>query len=368
MTRTKMLAVGMLPPPVGGQALMFQRAIEGLREQYDLTVIDTQFQSNLGESGKFSMRKLTHFFSLLLGKIIPHILETKVDILFYCLSGPSAFGLIKDLIFLVPLRARARRTVLYLYGAGGITFLMQKNALLRAWASLVLLEPDLVLRPPYCSHEAALCRAKREVIINNGIEDPVGMLPEKIQKWPVGELRFTFIGLIAEEKGVFDLIEIARLLRDRSHRFTLSIVGEGLAKEISRLKELITLYNLSESVQLTGVLVGVEKFRLLQQTTIFLFPSYFPAETQTTVLMEALAVDVPVVAYDWGGINTIIDQGINGYSVPVHDKEAFCRAIERILTEGNIDRMRVAARRIFLERFTLDKHIAALRQAFRSLE
>jgi glycosyltransferase involved in cell wall biosynthesis len=368
MKRTTMLAVGMLPPPVGGQAMMFQRAIEGLREKYDLTVINTQFQRNLGESGKFSLRKLTHFFRLLFGQVVPRILEAKFDILLYCLSGPSTFGLIKDLIFLVPLRARARRTVFYLYGAGGITFLMERNSLLRAWARWVLFEPDLVLRPPYSSNEAALCRAKRELIINNGIEDPIGTLPEAVQRWPGGELLFAFIGLVTEEKGVFDLVEIARRLRDKSHRFTLSIVGEGLPAEVSRLKELIARYNLSQFVQLTGVVVGVEKFRLLQQTTIFLFPSYFPAETQTTAIMEALAVGVPVVAYDWGGINTIIDQGVNGYLVPLRDKKGFCRAIEQVLADGNIDRMRVAARRIFLERFTVDKHVEALRHAFKLIE
>jgi glycosyltransferase involved in cell wall biosynthesis len=196
----------------------------------------------------------------------------------------------------------------------------------------------------------------------------MGMFSGAVQRWPDGELLFAFIGLITEEKGVFDLVEIARLLRDKSYRFTLSIVGEGLPAEISRLNNLIARYNLSRFVQLTGVVIGVEKFRLLQQTTIFLFPSYFPAETQTTALMEALAVGVPVVAYDWGGINTIIDQGVNGYLVPPRDKEGFCRAIEQVLADGNIDRMRMAARSIFLERFTLNKHVEALRQAFRSIE
>ena len=42
----------------------------------------------------------------------------------------------------------------------------------------------------------------------------------------------------------------------------------------------------------------------------------------------------------------------------------FCRAIEKILTEGNIDYMRAAARRIFLERFTLEQHVDALFRAF----
>ena len=71
MKRTKVLAVGMLPPPVGGQALMFKRAVDALQNKYDLKVVDIQFQKNLGESGLFSVRKLPHFFALLLGQNRP---------------------------------------------------------------------------------------------------------------------------------------------------------------------------------------------------------------------------------------------------------------------------------------------------------
>src|SRR5262249_25620931 len=142
----------------------------------------------------------------------------------------------------------------------------------------------------------------------------------------------------------------------------------GLPAEIARLRRLILHYDLSEHIHLLGVVVGKQKFELLQKTTVFLFPSYFRAETQPTVLIEALAEGVPIVAYDWRGISTIVDQGVNGYLVPLRDTKSFCQATERILTEGNIDRMRIDARRIYLERFTLDPHIKALRQAFQSLE
>lgn len=67
-------------------------------------------------------------------------------------------------------------------------------------------------------------------------------------------------------------------------------------------------------------------------------------------------------------ISTIIDQGVNGYVVPPRDADAFCRAIEQVLTSGNIERMRTAARRIFLEQFTLDRHVEALRLAFQSVD
>jgi glycosyltransferase involved in cell wall biosynthesis len=367
MKKKKMLAVGMLPPPMGGQALMFKRAVHALRENYDLEVIDIQFQKNLGESGVFSSRKVLHFFTLLFGKIIPSVHRRGFDILYYCLSGPSTLGLIKDLVFLSVLRPRAKKTVYHIHGAGGITFLLQQNVLLRAWARLVLFKPDLVLRPASSLDESALCKAGAGIVVDNCAEDPLTSAAKPMPKWPDVELSFAFVGLVTEDKGVFDLVEIARLLRDKGHQFTMSIVGEGLPNEVARLEGLIRLYDLTKSVRLTGVLVGEEKFRLLRQTTVFLFPTFFRAETQPTALMEALAVGVPIVAYDWRGINTIIDQGVNGYMVPSRDVNAFCGAIDKILANEHIDAMRAAARRIFEERFTPERHVEALRRAFESL-
>lgn len=368
MTQATLLAVGMLPPPITGQALMFQRAVDALQKHYDLKTIDSQFQKTVGDAGSLSVRKVLLFFALLFGKITPLVLTKKFDILYYCVAGPSTVGLVKDLLFISLLRLRTRKTVYHFHGAGGIQLLMRSNFFLRAWARLVLIEPDLVLRPASPSDDAILCKAKRDIVVDNGIEDPITMVPNSAQKWPLARLSFTFIGVVTEGKGVFELVEIARLLRDRGHHFTLSIVGDGKPEEIARLEQLIAEHDLREFVRLTGVLIGEQKFMLLQQTTIFLFPTYYQAETQPTVIMEAIGLGVPAVAYDWRGINTIIDQGVNGYVVPPRDVHAFCQAIEKILSDGSIDRMRGAARRIFLERFTLDRHVDKLMCAFQSLD
>ena len=348
---------------------MFKRAIDILQKYYDLKVANIQFQNTLGESGSFSVRKVSRFISILFRKIIPLVFTKKYDILYYCVAAPSKLGLIKDLIFLGFLRLRAHKTVYHLHGAGGVTLVMHCGVIMRAWARLVLFEPDIVLRPPgMASDEADLCKAKHEKIIFNGIEDPITIVPDLTRRWPEAELSFTFVGLITEDKGVFDLVAIARLLREAGYRFSMNIVGEGAPSEIIRLQNLIRQFDLAEFVRLTGVLVGREKFELIQKTTIFLFPSYFRAESQPTAIMEALALGVPVVASDWRGISTIIDQGVNGYIVPPREPVLFCRAIIKVLTGGQIDSMRAAARRIFLERFTLDHHAKALMAAFQLLE
>ena len=156
---------------------MFERAVDELQGYYDLKVIDTQFQKNVGDAGLLSTRKVLHFFVLLFGKIAPIAFGQKFDILYYCLAGPSTLGLIKDMVFLGVLRWRAQKTVYHFHGAGGIAHIMQRNALLRAWARLVLFKPDLTLRPASSANNSVLCKAMRDVVVDNGIEDPTATSP-----------------------------------------------------------------------------------------------------------------------------------------------------------------------------------------------
>lgn len=369
MTRPTILAVGMLPPPFGGQALMFDRAIRALRVDYDVTVIDTQLHGNIGESGTFALRKVAATVKILLLRMLPLFARRKFDILYYCISGPSTFGTIKDLLFLSLLRARAHQAVYHFHGTGGVEFLLRKSHLLRIWARVVLFGPDLGLRcAEVTPNDAALCEAKREIIIYNGIDDPDAMVPGPVDLPRSETPSFVFVGALVEEKGVFDLVEIARLLRDRGHRFILHIVGEGTPADTAELDELIRRHNLGSAIKRTGVLVGMDKFRLLKSATIFLFPTYFRAETQPLAVIEAISLRIPVVASDWRGLNTIIDDGINGYLVAPRNPAAFTRAIERMLSGNTLEPMREAARRIFLERFRIERFADDLNQAFRSLE
>lgn len=59
----------------------------------------------------------------------------------------------------------------------------------------------------------------------------------------------------------------------------------------------------------------------------FCFPSVTPRECMGLALKEAMAIGLPVAAYDSGGIREAIEDGVNGKLVPTGDKEALANAI-----------------------------------------
>ena len=156
-----MIAVGMLPPPMGGQALMFRRAIGGLQKYYELKVVDIQFQKNLGESGHFSLRKVSKFFSLFFGKMIALSLRKKFDILYYCVSGPGTFGSSQGPDFpRASASARGEDSLSLSWCRGRCLSNAKTTSSFASGRELVLFEPDMVLRPPSDANDSDTLQSK----------------------------------------------------------------------------------------------------------------------------------------------------------------------------------------------------------------
>ena len=72
-------------------------------------------------------------------------------------------------------------------------------------------------------------------------------------------------------------------------------------------------------------------------------------------ILEAMAMELPVVASDVGGIYTLIKHKVNGFLISSMDEQALAEAILQILSDPDMaDRMGKASRKIVLKNFTLD--------------
>lgn len=76
----------------------------------------------------------------------------------------------------------------------------------------------------------------------------------------------------------------------------------------------------------------------------FCFPSITPRECMGLALKEAMAVGLPVAAYDSGGIKEAVEDGVNGYLVPVGDKAALGVVIRRVLSLSGSEKIEMCKR------------------------
>jgi colanic acid/amylovoran biosynthesis glycosyltransferase len=180
-------------------------------------------------------------------------------------------------------------------------------------------------------------------------------------------VRLLSIGRLIEKKGFKFLIEACRLLRSSGFPFVCQIVGEG--PEHDHLQEAIQLSQLADTVRLRGALPQTELVEILSQSSIFVFPAVRDSAGDTdnlpTVLIEAMASSLPIIATRIAGIPEIVQHNENGILVPEKDPAQLANAI-RVMTSDQAlqERFGGASRRIAEEKFALINTVGHLKKLF----
>ncbi len=121
----------------------------------------------------------------------------------------------------------------------------------------------------------------------------------KINLIPVQKKNYdaVFIKRLNYGKGVLDLLSIWKEVCKKRHGATLVIIGDGNKEVIDKINKFITDNNLDSNIILLGAIYDFNlKFRIIKSAKLFVLPSH--EENWAIVIGEAMAAQVPVLAYD----------------------------------------------------------------------
>lgn len=101
----------------------------------------------------------------------------------------------------------------------------------------------------------------------------------------------------------------------------------------------------------------------------FCFPSITPRECMGMAMKEAMALGLPVVAYNAGGIKEAISSGVNGILVPAGDRQALSQGIRQIIDMNEEQRREIKQNNIIKARdlFDIEKTAEQLYQKITTL-
>ena len=158
-------------------------------------------------------------------------------------------------------------------------------------------------------------------------------LPTKVWQQPQQsdseETLIVSVGRLAPEKGHRYLITALNLLKQQGLACRCTFLGEGELE--AELRSLVEEYGLSAQVAFPGFCEDV--FSVLLTADVFVLPSLH--ESSPNALIEAMAVGMPCIASDVGGIVDLIEDQKNGLRIPPKDPEALASAIHRLLTDSD---------------------------------
>lgn len=146
-------------------------------------------------------------------------------------------------------------------------------------------------------------------------------------------------------KNITQLIQLFSLIQKEVPSLLL-LIGDG--PERQRAMELVRQLSLEGAVEFLGVQDRVERF--LSCADLFLLMS--ESESFGLAVLEAMACQVPVVAYRVGGLPEVIEDGASGFLVGKGDIEGFLSHALKVLKESHFARsMGLEGRRVATEKF-----------------
>jgi glycosyltransferase involved in cell wall biosynthesis len=156
-----------------------------------------------------------------------------------------------------------------------------------------------------------------------------------------------YIGQMIPRKGLRDLISAFDALYQENQNLTLQLLGDGSQR--SQLEAQAAAQASSEAIEFLGF--RSDRLELLLRFDLFVMTSSL--EGIPRCIMEAMAVGVPVVAYDIPGVDQLVKHGETGMLAPLGDVNALEDCCHQVLTNPELARHLVAnARALIDERFS----------------
>jgi glycosyltransferase involved in cell wall biosynthesis len=206
-------------------------------------------------------------------------------------------------------------------------------------------------------------KTKRELVERDGMRAdrvaafPIGLDVDYFRPAPPDhDLRLEFglpkdhllVGLISylrSYKGHEYFIEAARIIVAQRHDVTFVIVGEG--PDEPSIRSRIDQLGLSARIRMLGF--RQDLLNVFRSFDVFAIPSV-EGDTIPQVLMQALAIGLPVVSTTVGSIPDVVIEGDTGFVVPPRDARALAERIARLLDDAALRTRMGQQGRLLVER------------------
>lgn len=269
--------------------------------------------------------KIVKLTTAILGlvKTFFHLLVKNIDIVH--IHGSDIISSKRKYVYFKLVRNFDCKIIYHFHGA---SFLDQYPTASDEWKKRIkalFQEPDLII----CLSESWK-RAITEFAPYSNIEviPNAVRLPEidHLKKNTGNSVQLTFLGLIGERKGVFDLLIVVERLIEDGYDINLQIGGNG---EVDRLLNEIDLLGIGHRVQYLGWICEKERDLLLRKTDVFILPSY--AEGMPMSILEAMSYSIPVISTFVGGIPELMSDDESGFLITPGDIDALYQRLASLV-------------------------------------
>ena len=173
-----------------------------------------------------------------------------------------------------------------------------------------------------------------------------------------------FVGRLAFNKNLNVVISSFAKVVEKVPSAKLIIVGTG--PMLDEWKKIVFNLGLKENVVFTGYISQHEKMELWSKSAALILPSI--TEGLPTVVLESFAMSTPVIVSDIDPHREIIDDGLDGFLIPLNDSQKWAEKIIYLLSNKDICKKMGEEGRIKVEReFSVESIIRKIESLYSTL-
>lgn len=177
-----------------------------------------------------------------------------------------------------------------------------------------------------------------------------------------GRLEIVCVGRLSPEKGQLGLVEAFKRATDRGLDANLTLVGDG--PDQKRVEDKIREYALGDRITMPGRKSEAEALVAIAKSDVLVLASFM--EGLPVVLMEALALEVPVIAPCIAGIPELIEDNVTGLLFSAGDWGELAEQLVRLGSDAELrQRLGRAGHQRIIQEFDIDRAVAPLIEHFK---
>lgn len=203
-------------------------------------------------------------------------------------------------------------------------------------------------------------KEEKLVVLPNCVKVPDSNIEREFSQ--NSKIKLLYLGRLDKNKGLKEIIVSLKTAKENLD-FCLNIAGDGPDKDWF-LKQCND--NFGNLFKYYGVVSGYEKKRLLENSNVFLLPSYF--EGLPNALLEGMSYGLIPVVTAVGSIPNVVTDNFNGIIIPVNDAYSLKKAIININSDPiKYQHISNQAYLTIKNNYSLEKYLDSINSVYRSL-
>jgi glycosyltransferase involved in cell wall biosynthesis len=214
--------------------------------------------------------------------------------------------------------------------------------------------------------------SSKDDLIKFGAKSKIKVIPNGVSLLSDGAVMSTveyqnyvlYIGRLVFYKNLEVIISSFKNVVKKSPGSKMYIVGEGPMRH--KWEKMVSDMGLTQSIEFTGYVADEKKVELLSKCSALLLPSF--VEGFGLVILESFAMNKPVLVADVKPSSELVDDGIDGFILPVNDPTKWSEKVSYLLDNKDIcKKMGINARTKLERKYSLEFVIDSIESLYLSL-